>query len=288
MDLLNKIIEFFIALLMALGISTGADDKLVSDTDTAKVAETTLTVHCIDVGQADSTYIKLPNGENMLIDAGESGDAQLVADYLDKQGVSRLDYVVGTHPHADHIGGMAYVVNNFDIGIFYMPDAYSNTKTFESLLDALEDKAVDVRQAKSGVSILKADELSIELLSPVSAEYDETNDYSAVVRIEYGDTSFLFMGDAEKLVEQELLDMGAQLQSDVLRVGHHGSSTSSSKAFIREVNPSLAVISVGKDNSYGHPHSETLSLLKERDTTILRTDKLGTVVIGSNGKDIVY
>ena len=280
---------FIVMFCLALGLTyfTEQDTVLITN-HPDKAASEPMAVHYIDVGQADSTYIKLPDGKHLLIDSGEYDDGPVVADYLEKQGVQRLDYVVATHPHEDHIGGMSYILEYFGADILYMPDAYSNTKVFERLLDTIENNNIKTIQAKNGVEISSSDTLKIDILSPVSPEYDDLNDYSAVVRITYGDTRFVFMGDAEKTVEKELLSSATDLGADVIKIGHHGSSTSSSKSFIKAVNPSVAIISVGADNSYGHPGKDTLALLKDMNITTLRTDINGTVVVGSDGKGITY
>lgn len=282
--LLYTLISAVVALIITM-VSDNAKDYTSPD---SYAESSPLAVHFIDVGQGDSVYIKLPDGRDMLIDAGETEDKGVVASYLADHGAESLDFVVGTHPHEDHIGGLAYVLNRFGADVLYMPDAYSSTKSFEELLDAIEKNGTDTRIARKGVEIAKGEDYSVQILSPVSKSYEETNNYSAVVRIEYGDTAFLFMGDAEKYAEQELLDSHIDLRADVLKVGHHGSSTSSHEDFVKAVNPSVAVISSGKDNSYGHPHKEVVTLLDKLDITTLRTDVLGTVVVGSNGSEIIY
>lgn len=287
MDILSKILDIILAFLLALG-GTPASDANKEYAVSKEALEAPLCVHYIDVGQADSIYIKLPNGKNMLIDAGENEDGQTVVDYIENLGVTKIDYLVGTHPHADHIGGLDDVINSFDIGTVYMPDAYSNTKTFESVLDAIENNNVKAIRAKSGVYICNEGDLSVKIISPLNSRYDETNDYSAVIRIVYGKKSFLFTGDAEKGVERDLVSSDEPITADVLKVGHHGSSTSSSSEFIRAVSPSLAVISVGADNSYGHPHDEVIKRFESSDIPILRTDISGTVVVGCDGENIIY
>ena len=277
-----------ITAVVALVITMVSDNTKDYTSSEFSAVSAPLSVHFIDVGQADSVYIKLPDGRDMLIDAGETEDAGTVASYLRDCGADRLDFVVGTHPHVDHIGGLSYVLDRFGAEVLYMPDAYSSTKTFEELLDTIEKNHIDTRIARKGVEIARGDDYKVQILSPVSQAYEDTNNYSVVVRIEYRDTAFLFMGDAEKYVEQELLDSYTNLRADVLKVGHHGSSTSSDEDFIKAVNPSVAVISSGKDNSYGHPHREVVTLLDKLDITTLRTDMSGNVVVGSNGSEIIY
>ena len=241
-----------------------------------------LTVHFIDVGQGDSTFIELPNGETMLIDAGERDRGESVVAYINSAGYNKIDYLIGTHPHSDHIGGMAQVVNSLNIGTGYMPNVQTDTATFENLLIAIKNKGMKIKTAKAGVTIISGD-LTAEILSPVDDEYDNLNNYSAVIRITYGSTSFLFMGDVERQVESEIT---ADVSADVIKVGHHGSDTSSSSSFISRVGASIAVISVGEGNSYGHPDEGIMSAWEKSGAAVMRTDLLGTIIIGSNGKEI--
>lgn len=244
-----------------------------------------LRVSFIDVGQGDSEFIELPNGETMLIDAGTNETGKNVVDYIKSLGYTSINYVVGTHPHEDHIGGLDDVIKTFDIGSIYMPKITADTKTFEDVLDAAESKNLMINTAKSGVSIMDTEDLSVKFLAPTLDSYENTNDYSAVVKVVYGDTSYLFTGDAEEFSENLITD---DVNADVLKVGHHGSSTSTSTEFLKKVSPSSAVISCGKGNSYGHPHSETLQKLADMGTAVYRTDELGTIVSVSDGKTINF
>ncbi len=244
-----------------------------------------LRVSFIDVGQGDSEFIELPNGETMLIDAGTNETGKNVVDYIKSLGYTSINYVVGTHPHEDHIGGLDDVIKTFDIGSIYMPKITADTKTFEDVLDAAESKNLMINTAKSGVSIMDTEDLSVKFLAPTLDSYENTNDYSAVVKVVYGDTSYLFTGDAEEFSENLITD---DVKADVLKVGHHGSSTSTSTEFLKKVSPSSAVISCGKGNSYGHPHSETLQKLADMGTAVYRTDELGTIVSVSDGKTINF
>lgn len=247
-----------------------------------------LKVSYIDVGQADSILIQIPNGKNVLIDAGNNGDATTIVNYLKAQNISRLDYVIATHSHEDHIGSMDTVIKTFDIGQVVMPKESSNTKTFRDLLTAISSKNLKPIEAKAGVKLDFGSEVSAELLAPNSTGYKDINDYSAVLRLVYGKNIFLFTGDAEAQSESEMLPLGSQLKADVLKVGHHGSRTSSSAAFLKLVSPKYAVISVGKGNSYGHPTQEALSRLSGIGATIYRTDESGTIVCESDGVNITF
>lgn len=247
----------------------------------------TLIVHYIDVGQADSILVQLPN-ENILIDAGNNDDGNLVVNYLKQQGVKRLGYVIGTHPHEDHAGGLDVVIKSFEVGKVYLPKVSHTTKTYEDLLLAIKNKGLKVTEAKGGVKLDVDPGVTAELLAPKGTGYDDLNNYSAVLRLTFGNTSFLFTGDAEDVSEAEMLQAGYNLKADVLKVGHHGSSSSTSLAFLKTVSPKYAVISAGKGNKYDHPHSETLTKLAAAGVQVFRTDLMGTIVATSDGENITF
>ena len=232
-------------------------------------------VHFIDVGQADSAFIELGNGQTMLIDAGRSGSD--VVDYIRNLQYETIDYVVASHPHDDHIGGMATVLNSFNIGKMYMPKQAHTISAFTNMLDVIENKGIDLYTAKAGTNILSSGDINIDVLAPFSESNSNLNNVSAVVRITYGKTVMLFTGDAEHVIENQLLNSG--IDADVLKVGHHGAGSASSSSFIKAVSPDIAVISVGEGNSYGHPHADTLAILNEVGANIYRTDEQGTIVV---------
>lgn len=235
-------------------------------------------VHFIDVGQGDCTFIELPNGQTMLIDAGESDDGDDIIDYINNIFEhDEIDYVVATHPHEDHIGGMAEVISNFDIGTMYMPEKVHTSYTFENLLDTIEDEDINLKPAKADTNILTSGLVTIDLLAPFDEEYENLNNYSAVVKLTYDETVFLFMGDAEVQVEYKLFDK--DIDADVLKV----SDTASTEYFISEVTPDVAVISCGDENQYGHPHETALSILDDYGADIYRTDEVGTIVVTTDG-----
>ncbi len=244
---------------------------------------TNLKVHIIDVGQADSIFIELPNKQSMLIDAGNNSDDDIVVNYINELNYDKIDYVVGTHPHEDHIGGLDTVIDNFDIGKVYLPKAENNTKTFEDVLLAIKNKNLKISTAVAGVNILETENLKIHIISPLNKTYEDFNYYSAVIKIEYLDNSFLLMGDAEKINEREII---ADVNADVIKIGHHGSDTSSSEQFLQKVSPDYAIISVGEYNKYGHPNDATLNLLNEMNVKVFRTDESGTITVISDGKNI--
>ncbi|MDR2708114.1 MAG: MBL fold metallo-hydrolase [Nitrososphaerota archaeon] len=245
----------------------------------------TLEVYFLDVGQADCILLKT-GSHNMLIDAGNTGQDKLVLNYLTKYGVNSLDYLVATHPHADHIGSMASVVKAMDsIGMVIMPDKTHTTKTFENLIKAIEEKDVPVSMPKPG-DVFTLGDATVQVLAPNSDTYKDFNDYSVVLRVEFGDTVFLFTGDAETKSEGEQLLNGLLLKADVLKVGHHGSRTSSAQKYLDAVSPTYAVISCGAGNDYGHPHKESMSRLNAMGVVIYRTDENGTILFVSDGKNI--
>ena len=242
-----------------------------------------LVAHFIDVGQGDANLIELPNGETMLIDAGIQSSGDDIVEYIENLGYDTIDYVIATHPHADHIGGMAEVIEAFNIETIYMPRAVSTSKTYENLLETIQDKGLSIKTGRAGVEVSNEDNLDIVMVAPNSEDYSNLNNYSIVLKITYGDVSFLYTGDAE---EDNLEEITSDIASDVLKVGHHGSDTSTSKDFLEKVQPKYAVISVGEGNSYGHPATSTIELLQEYTNNIYRTDLNGTVVISTDGVNI--
>lgn len=246
-----------------------------------------LEVHFIDVGQADSILIKAPDGKSMLIDAGNNADGPEVVSYLKKQGINKIDVLVGTHPHEDHIGGLDNVINSFDIGQIYMPKVSHTTKTFEDVLIAIQNKGLKVTTPVPG-STFDLGTAKCTILAPNNSSYEGLNNYSIVVKLEYGNTSFLFTGDAESVSEQEMLSKGYDLKTDVLKVGHHGSDSSTTQAFLDKINPAYAVIMVGKENSYGHPSKAVMDRLQAKGVAVYRTDENGTIVATSNGNSIMF
>lgn len=276
-------ITFCIILSLMLIFSVGCTPQNIDPIGNIGASSDTLRVHFIDVGQGDSAFIEFPGGETMLIDAGENEYGSVVSDYIKNLGYNTLNYVVGTHPHSDHIGGLEEIIRGFEVESVYMPKVSANTKTFEGLLAAIKDKGLTVNTAKKDVYIIDKENLQVKIMSPVQEEYPELNNYSAVVMLTYFSNRFLFTGDAETDVEGQLT---GDISCDVLKVGHHGSSTSSSLKFLKSVKPKYAVISCGKNNKYGHPHTEIISRLKKIGATVLRTDISGTIVIESDGDNV--
>ena len=242
-----------------------------------------LKVHYLDVGQGDSIFVELPNNETMLIDAAESYQSENIINYLKNLNYQKIDYVIGTHPHTDHIGGLKDIINTFEIGKIYMPKVVSTTKTYESLLMAIKNKNLKINTAKAGTSIIDTDALKINILAPNNSTYTELNNYSVVTKITYGTTKFLFMGDAEKLSENEIKE---NVTADVIKIGHHGSNTSSSIDFIKKVNAKYGIISVGLNNKYNLPKEETITNWENSGTKIYLTSTNGTIRASSDGTNI--
>lgn len=250
-------------------------------------SEKNLKVHFIDVGQGDAQIIEL-NGHYMLIDAGPNSSEQVLLDYINKIGIKKFDYVIGTHVHEDHIGGMDKVIKNYDIDNFLFPKQTSTTKTFESFVEQLNNRGLKLYAPNVGESF-EFENAKFTVLAPNSLEYDDANNYSIVVKLEYKNTSILFMGDAETLSENEMLDnYYLDLEADVIKIGHHGSSTSSSLKFLKSVNPKYAVISLGKDNDYFHPHKSTMLRLKSLNIPVYRTDEVSTIIMETDGDNIIF
>ena len=241
-----------------------------------------LEIYFFDVGQADSILIK-NNDDTVLIDAGNRNDGENLANYIKNDlKINDIDIVIGTHPHEDHIGGMNYIIDSFDVGEIYLPDVTSNAKFFEKLLDSIESKDYKISIPKIDEEI-KLNNLVFNVLS-VDDNDKNINDCSIVLKLNYLDTKYLFMGDASKSVEKKLLDK--DIKADVIKIGHHGSSYSSSKKFLESVNPNIAIISVGKDNKYKHPTKSVLNTLNNLNIKYYRTDIDGTIKLVSDGKNI--
>lgn len=245
-----------------------------------------LKIHFIDVGQADCILIQ-QGDENMLIDAGNNDDEDTIKNYLNNLGIKKFKYVIGTHAHEDHIGSLDYIVNSYDVEKIYFPKISATTKTFENLVKAVKNKGMQFTAPSVGDTFNMGD-AKCTVFAPNSSKYDDENNYSIVIKLEYKNTSFLFTGDAEGVSEKEMLDKGVDLKADVLKTGHHGSSSSSTNKFLDVVNPEYAVISVGKNNDYGHPNKETLDKFNSRGIKVYRTDESGTIIAESDGKNISF
>lgn len=246
-------------------------------------AQNSIRITVLDVGMGDSIFIELTDSRCMLIDAGESEAAETVVDYISSHGYDKIDYLVGTHPHSDHIGGMREVINSLEIGEIFMPRVEHDTYTYEKTLELIDEKGLEITTAKSGVDIIDEVELSAEIIAPCSDSYSELNNYSAVIKLSFGNTSFLFMGDAEAESENEIT---ADVSADFIKVGHHGSETSSSSEFVNRVGAQYAAVSVAEDNEYNLPSQSVISRWEESGAEVLMTKDVGNIVAESDGSTL--
>lgn len=244
-------------------------------------------IHYIDVGQGDCILIQV-NNKNLLIDSGPSTNRKDLLNYFKKINVKNFDYIIATHPHDDHIGNMDTIIKRYNVYKFYSPKVTTSSDSFDSLISALVDKNLKINVLKKGIDEINLGRnVNIKVLSPYKdLDSDNLNNYSPIIKVDFLNNSFLFTGDAEISDENLAIFENNDLNSDVLKIGHHGSSTSTSLDFLDSVNPSIAIISVGKNNSYGHPSKEVLSLLDKYNIKTLRTDISGNIIVVSDGENI--
>ena len=265
-------------LFEAAGLSDGAYTGSYGD----------IAVHYIDVEQGDSALI-IAGETTVLIDGGEISAYSKVTSYIRSLDITELDYIVASHPHSDHIGSLARIIDDYGADTLIMPKVSESmtpiTSSYENMIESAEECGSEIRYAKIGEKYPISQDCTLEMLAPVT-DYEDYNNYSIVCRLNYGDTSFLFTGDIEETAERDILDSGADISATVLKIAHHGSHTSSVKAFLQAVNPQYAVISVGAPNDYGHPHDETLELLELLDIELYRTDLHGDIILFSDGTNI--
>lgn len=284
----QKLTALFLLLALLLGgcaCPPYSNPSLESTGSGSPKAADTLQIHFIDVGQADCALIEYGDFY-MLIDGGNQEDGQLVVSYLEQQGVECLSAVVCTHAHEDHVGGLPSVLAVYPTQAVYAPTRTYASNIFDDFMYYVDQQGLEVTIPEPGDG-MRIGDLEITVLGPVKS-YADTNNTSIVLRIDYGETSFLFTGDMETTAENDLLDAGGSVDADVLKVGHHGSNTSSGYRFLYEVSPAYAVISVGEGNSYGHPHEEPVSRLIDAGCTIFRTDQMGTILATSDGSGITF
>lgn len=275
---MKKLLALILALLLLCGCAK-------SKTPAPTPASDNLAVHFIDVGQADCALVEC-DGKFMLIDGGNVADSSLVVSYLQKAGVQELEAVICSHAHEDHVGGLPGVLAVFPTKAVYAPTRTYSSKCFDDFLYYTDQQGLTVTIPSVGDTISLGD-ATATVLGPVKS-YADPNNTSIVLMVQFGENKFLFTGDMEVEAENDMLDAGAKVKADVLKVGHHGSNTSTGYRFLYEVDPTYAVISVGAGNTYGHPHDEPMSRLRDADAMIFRTDDLGSIVAVSDGKNITF
>lgn len=284
----NKYKVFLFFLTIVTGILTLWQNPEILEKITERAPKIefkdSMTVHYIDIGQGDSQLIIIPDGSAVLIDAGPNSEEDKLLSYLKSQDIDELEYVIFTHPHEDHIGGADMVLKKFKVNNVIISDVTYTSATFLRMLEAIEESDAKLIIAAAGQNYTFGD-ASFNILAPVSDNYTSLNDWSVVLRMDYGITSFLFTGDAEIISENDMMRKfnESEFKCDVYKAGHHGSTTSNSEAFLTLCNPIFAVVSCGKGNDYGHPHSEILNLFSNMKIQIYRTDIDGTVVFKSDG-----
>lgn len=283
----KKIRILILAVILLAGCSPGSAAK--GTTREKKIPariSSDLEVHFLDVGQGDCTLIR--SGEHaMLIDAGNNDKGTQVQAYLKSKGIEKLDYIVGTHPDADHIGGLDVVIYKFENDEILLPDVSKDTRTYEEVIEAADAKSNRIHHPVPGEEYTLGDAV-FTIVAPNGDGYESVNEYSIGILLEHGENRFLFVGDAEEESEEEMLKTGMDLQADVYKVSHHGSKTGTTEAFLAAVNPKYAVISSGAGNAYGHPHAEVLNRLRMGGIQTFRTDEQGTIVAVSDGDKIQW
>lgn len=276
----TKLILYFILIFISITIVSGCENLIIDNV-------TSFEIHFIDVDQGDAMLIRTPSGKNILVDSGSQKNSHLLFSYLDKFLIPKFDVVIATHPDGDHIGSMERIIREYNISAFYMPNKAHNTNTFKYMLEALKDYNVNVVEAKEGQIIEIDEDTKIYILHPDDSFYDDNNAYSIVTKVVYKNNSFMLTGDIDHEIEKKLVyKYGDFLKSDILKLAHHGSASSSSKIFVQTVDPIAAIVSAGKNNDYSHPHKEVLQLAKNNDIPLYRTDEQGSIVFYSDGNNL--
>jgi len=293
--------QWLLLVCLILGLTACSDDDLsyilqetvdildeylqAENVQKVEVPDGEMEVHFLDVGQADCALL-ISGGHFMLIDGGNNDDVEEIMAYLQAVGVEKLDMVVGTHPHEDHIGSLDTVLENFDVEAIYMPDVSVDTETYEDVIQAVKAEGLQVQHPAPG-DVLYFNGLPVEIYAPVKG-YSNLNNNSIVLRVSVGERAFLFTGDVETEAEYDILEQNFDISADVLKVSHHGSASSSVEEFLAYTDGEYAVISVGEGNKYDHPEKEALKRLKNYGFEIFRTDEQGTIVCYTDGKEISF
>ena len=271
-----RVILLFSILIYVLCYTVGCSTDFLSSVGTEDFV-----IHFIDVGQGDCSLIGC-NGKYMLIDSGTEDRSDYILDYLKTYNIKELEYAVATHPHSDHIGAMHKIISELNVNSIIMPDVANDIPEYNNLMNSIYAKQIQVIRALAGEVYTLGDSF-FTVFAPNTHDYENMNDYSVVIKFVYGNNSFLFTGDCEKISEGEMISNGYELKSDILKVSHHGSSSSSCEEFLSLVNPTIAVISVGRDNQYDHPHDSVLDLLRKYNVEYFTTETYGTIVIVCDG-----
>ena len=285
----------YIAIIVIIGVLSNYTDIFATEDvengikKEAKIVEGKLEMHTIDVGQGDSILL-LQGDKVMLIDCGTRAQGKKVVEYLQNLGIKKIDILVGTHPHEDHVGGMAEVINSFEIGMLYTSDFNDEDITtvyYMKFLEAVENKKVkwETKKAKDKFEFGEAD---VTVLAPSKDNYDNTNNYSLALMVSFGETDIMLTGDAEKLIENEILGLDYDIECEVFKAGHHGSDTSNTDKFLKKVNPSYVIISAGLENSYNHPVKSVMKRFKSMGIKVYRTDEAGDIVMTTDGQNIEF
>lgn len=282
---MKKIISKIVICILFI-INLTSCNNTTEDANRALKDEDVIKVHFIDVGQGDATLIEL-HGYTTLIDAGPNSSAERLINYLKGEKIKNIDYVIATHPDEDHIGGMDEVLSKFKVKNFYAPKIIKNTETFESMIKELKKQNLKINVPYKGLELDLGENAKLTFLTPLDQSSNSDNNLSLVTKIHYKDNSIIFMGDCETEVEKELLKDSDMLESNIIKLGHHGSKSSSSTVFLKKIAPDYAIISCGKNNKYGHPHKETIDKLDSLGIKYYRTDIDGNIVFRSDGMNII-
>ncbi|MBQ7036654.1 MAG: MBL fold metallo-hydrolase [Clostridia bacterium] len=281
---MQKRYRFILGIIIAIVLAVSTVSDYLKPDEKVQISDAALSVHFIDVGQADAALL-FSGGKTMLIDGGNREDSSLIAAYLKKYGISHLDYVICSHAHEDHVGGLPGALSVATAGEIFAPRTEADTKVYQNFKAKAKEQGIPIQNPSPGDSFAFGKSTAV-FLGPITEKTDELNNTSLVLKVTYGETSFLFTGDAERDEELSITDAGQDVSATVLKVGHHGSNSSTSYPFLREVMPKIAVISVGKNNDYGHPDDKVLTRLRDAGVKVFRTDEMGDIIIETDGKNI--
>ena len=266
----NKI---FLSILIIISLLIGCDKKSL------------LSIHMIDVGQGDSILVQTPTNKNILIDGGDEDSENIIISYLRQKRIKTIDIIIATHPDSDHIGSLDNIIKKFNVNSIYMPEQSTDSEAYQNLINSCTDKNLSIQHLYKNDVLNIDNNINIYVLSP-SYIQEESNLNSIVFKLTFNDNSFLFMGDAEEENEKEILHSFKLNNINFIKIGHHGSNSSSSLEFIKKISPDIAAISCGYKNQYGHPHREVINNLKQNHVSIYRTDRIGEIVFYSDGEII--